>query len=130
MEWPWQYDFPPFFTLQLHPETRSKQIAAWQNLILNYCQKTKTYILDIREANKIPLFNNSSINRKLEESVIMVILAELRRSRNAAPIDKSKYRWEIYWHTLEEWASMIYLYINNRGNMINHKISYGSNITH
>lgn len=122
IEWPWQYNFPPFFTLQPHPETRSKQVAAWKNLILNYCQKSKTYIVDIREANTIPLFNNHAINRKLEENVIISILAELQKSENAAPIDKSKYRWQIFWHTPVEWASIIYDYINNRGNMINSNI--------
>lgn len=28
---------------------------------------------------------------------------------------KAKHRWEIYWHTLEEWASAIYSYVTNRG---------------
>lgn len=115
IEWPWQYNFPPFFTLQPHPETRAKQVAAWKNLIVNYCQKTKTYIVDTREANQIPLFNNSSINRKLEQSVISSILSELQKTGNAAPLDKTKYRWEIYWHTLDEWASIIYDFINARG---------------
>lgn len=118
VEWPWQYQFPPFFTLQPHPETRAKQVAAWKTLILNYCQKTKTYLVDVREANQIPLFNNSSINRKLEPALIISILSELQKSGNAAPIDKSKYRWEIFWHTLEEWSTIIYDYINNRGTVL------------
>ena len=37
MEWPWQYSFPPFFTLQPHKDTRDKQIEAWRHLVLNYC---------------------------------------------------------------------------------------------
>ena len=31
-EWPWQYNFPPFFTLQKHQETREKQIDQWISL--------------------------------------------------------------------------------------------------
>ena len=31
-EWPWQYNFPPFFTLQNHQETREKQIDQWISL--------------------------------------------------------------------------------------------------
>ncbi|XP_023017760.2 vacuolar protein sorting 25 [Leptinotarsa decemlineata] len=115
IEWPWQYNFPPFFTLQPHPETRSKQVAAWKSLILNYCDKSRTYIIDVREASQIPLFNNSSINRKLEQSVIISIFGELQKTGNAAPIDKLKNRWEIYWHTIEEWASTIYNSICDRG---------------
>lgn len=115
IEWPWQYSFPPFFTLQPHPETRAKQVSAWKNLILEYCQKNKIYIIDVREANQMALFNNSAINRKLEASVVSSILSELAKSDNAAPTDKPKHRWEIYWHTLEEWASMIYDFVWDRG---------------
>ncbi|KAJ8978792.1 hypothetical protein NQ317_015516 [Molorchus minor] len=115
IDWPWQYSFPPFFTLQPHPETRHKQVAAWKSLILAYCQKTKTYIIDVREATQFSLFNNSAINRKLEHNVIVSILSELQKTGNAAAVDKAKNRWEIYWHTLEEWASMIYEYVSNSG---------------
>lgn len=115
IDWPWQYSFPPFFTLQPHPETRAKQVQAWKTLILEYCKKSKLYVVDVREANNIPLFNNSSINRKLDHSVIVSILSELQKTGNAAPIDKARNRWEIYWHTLEEWATLIYDYISTRG---------------
>ncbi|KAL3285491.1 hypothetical protein HHI36_000023 [Cryptolaemus montrouzieri] len=115
ISWPWQYSFPPFFTLQPHPETRSKQVAAWKTLILDYCRQTKTYSLDVREANQWPLFSNSAINRKLDSNVIISILSELAKNGNAAALDKAKNRWEIYWHTLEEWASMIYGYICESG---------------
>ncbi|CAG9764743.1 unnamed protein product [Ceutorhynchus assimilis] len=115
IEWPWQYNFPPFFTLQPHAETRAKQVQAWKSLILDYCKKCKLYLIDVREASNIPLFNNSGINRKLEQTVIVSILSELQKTGHAAPIDKPKNRWEIYWHTLEEWSSMIYDYVSNRG---------------
>ncbi|CAH0551507.1 unnamed protein product [Brassicogethes aeneus] len=115
IEWPWQYSFPPFFTLQPHPETRSKQVAAWKSLILDYCKKNKVCIVDIREADQLPLFNNSAINRKLESGVIVSILGELQKTGNAAAVDKSKNRWEIYWHTLEEWGSIIHDYVTSNG---------------
>ena len=38
MDWPWQYSFPPFFTLQPHAPTREKQIQAWKYLVISYCQ--------------------------------------------------------------------------------------------
>ncbi|CAH1163318.1 unnamed protein product [Phaedon cochleariae] len=115
IEWPWQYNFPPFFTLQPHPETRSKQVAAWKSLILEYCEKNKIYVIDVRESSQGPLFYNSTINRKLEQSVILSILSELQKTDNSAPVDKLNNRWEIYWHTLEEWASMIYDYVLGQG---------------
>ncbi|CAG9857399.1 unnamed protein product [Phyllotreta striolata] len=114
MDWPWQYNFPPFYTLQQHPETRAKQVDAWKSLILNYCEQTKTYTIDVRETEN-PLFNNTTINRKLDGGVITSILSELQRTGNACPIDKNKHRWEIYWHTIEEWAAIIYDFVNERG---------------
>ncbi|KAK9883960.1 hypothetical protein WA026_004897 [Henosepilachna vigintioctopunctata] len=115
VNWPWQYSFPPFFTLQPHPETRSKQVSAWKTLILEYCKKAKIYTLDVREASQWPLFNNAAINRKLDSSVIISILSELAKNGNAAALDKGRNRWDIYWHTLEEWASIIYSYISDSG---------------
>lgn len=114
-EWPWQYNFPPFFTLQPHTDTRTKQIALWKALVLDYCKATKQFILDVREVSHHPLFNNSNINRKLDIEFILAILSDMCRTENAAPIDKQQNRWEIYWHTLEEWGNIIYNYINDIG---------------
>ncbi|KAK4872246.1 hypothetical protein RN001_016370 [Aquatica leii] len=114
-ELPWQHSFPPFFTLQPHAETRARQISVWRTLILDYFRSTKACSLDIREASRHLLFSNTSINRKLNAEFILAILSDLQRTQNAAPIDKQRYRWEIYWHTLEEWGSIIYDYITSRG---------------
>nr|CAD7431041.1 unnamed protein product [Timema monikensis] len=92
IDWPWHYSFPPFFTIQLHAETRSKQIAAWRTLVLEYHRSTKQSVLDIREVQRSPLFNNTSINNLGQ--------------------------WYIYWHTLEEWGDMVYNWAQNNG-MIN-----------
>ncbi|XP_050293414.1 vacuolar protein-sorting-associated protein 25 [Anthonomus grandis grandis] len=115
LDWPWQYNFPPFFTLQPHAETRAKQVQAWKTLILDYCKKCKLYSIDVREAGNLVLFNNSSINRKLEQDVILSLLLELQKTGHASFIDKSKHRWQIYWHTLDEWGSIIYDYIQSSG---------------
>lgn len=114
-EWPWQYNFPPFFTLQPHPETRFKQVAAWKALIMNYCKRSKTFILEVNEAASMTLFNNAAISRKLDTGVIISIMCELQKSGNATPIDKAKYRWEIYWMSPEEWASKVYNYVTTNG---------------
>lgn len=39
----------------------------------------------------------------------------MERRSNAAPLDKAKNRWEIYWHTLEEWSLIIYDYVSCKG---------------
>lgn len=61
-QWPWQYDFPPFFTVQPNTDTRRKQLEAWCDLVLAYHRATKTYLLDVNEAQSSPLFCNSKIN--------------------------------------------------------------------
>ncbi|XP_076283304.1 vacuolar protein sorting 25 [Lasioglossum baleicum] len=115
IEWPWQYSFPPFFTLQPHMDTRAKQIAAWKGLILEYYRVTKQSSVDIREAHSSPLFNNAAINRKLPSEVVLLVLEELAKSGNASPVDKGKQRWLVYWHTLEEWGEMIYNWAQEKG---------------
>ena len=64
-QWPWQYNFPPFFTLQPNQDTREKQMTAWCDLVLAYYRHTKTYTMDVNEALASPLFNNSQLNRIL-----------------------------------------------------------------
>ncbi|KAF5294980.1 hypothetical protein FQR65_LT10623 [Abscondita terminalis] len=114
-ELPWQHSFPPFFTLQPHAETRARQISVWRTLILDYCRSTKICLIDIREASRHTLFSNTNINRKLNAQFLLTILIDLQRTQNADPIDKQKFRWFIYWNTLEEWASIIYDYVSSRG---------------
>jgi len=114
-EWPWQHSFPPFYTLQPHTETRARQISVWRNLLLDYFRFTKQCTVDVREAPRQPLFSNSAINRKLDTEFIQAILSDLQRTQNAAPLDKQRNLWEVYWHTLEEWGNLIYNYISSRG---------------
>ncbi|KAK0095022.1 hypothetical protein PV326_009417 [Microctonus aethiopoides] len=115
IEWPWQYSFPPFFTLQPHTETQEKQISAWASLVLEYYKTTKQAVLDIREIHSFPLFNNTAIKRKLPAEVVSIVLDNLTKSGNACPLDKTKQRWLIYWHTLDEWGDIIYTWAQNNG---------------
>ena len=64
-QWPWQYHFPPFFTIQPNSDTQAKQIEAWCELVLAYHKAAKSYILDVNEAQSSPLFYNRKINRIL-----------------------------------------------------------------
>ncbi|XP_075991657.1 vacuolar protein sorting 25 isoform X2 [Anticarsia gemmatalis] len=113
--WPWQYHFPPFFTLQPHIETRAKQLEAWQKLITDYLRATKTTSIDVREAQNHPLFTNSEINRQLTQEAIVLILDDMAKTGRAAPVDKTKNLWEIYWHSLDEWGNMVYNWASNNG---------------
>uniref|UniRef100_A0A8D9BIX8 Vacuolar protein-sorting-associated protein 25 n=1 Tax=Cacopsylla melanoneura TaxID=428564 RepID=A0A8D9BIX8_9HEMI len=115
VQWPWQYNFPPFFTLQPNEETKKKQLEAWRDLVLEYVKKTKTCIVDVQEADTTPLFSNAAISRKLSLEGIQAVLEMLHQKGNAEPIDKTKVRWYIYWHTLAEWADIFYQHAQENG---------------
>lgn len=84
-------------------------------MILDYYKATHQTILDVSEAQRSPLFCNTTINRKLPLEGIIIVLEDMAKSGNAAPIDKSKTRWEIYWHSLDEWGNIIYSWACNNG---------------
>ncbi|KAK9502931.1 hypothetical protein O3M35_011611 [Rhynocoris fuscipes] len=113
-DWPWQYSFPPFFTVQPNLRTRSLQISAWTALVLKYHRINNQYILDIQEAKR-NLFSNQSIERTLTEDGINLVMSSLVSSKNAEPIDKQKTRYYIYWHTLEEWAAILSTWATDTG---------------
>lgn len=111
-EWPWQYNFPPFFTIQPNLDTRSKQIEAWKNLLLSYYKHHKLYRLDITEAQADVLFCNSSINRKLNLEGIVLILDSLERTGHVEwESAKEKKRCYLMWRTLDEWADLIFNWV-------------------
>jgi len=83
-EWPWQYNFPPFFTIQPNLDTRAKQIDGWRNLLLSYYKHHKLYRLDITEAQSDVLFSNSTINRKLPVEGILLVLSSLEKNWSCA----------------------------------------------
>lgn len=115
IQWPWQYNFPPFFTLQPNEETRKKQLDAWRSLVLEYHKSSKSCILDVQEADGSPLFFNAVISRKLSPEGINAVLEFLQKNGNAEPLDKTKVRWLILWHTLAEWADIIYQHAQENG---------------
>lgn len=114
-EWPWQYNFPPFFTLQPNIATRQKQFEAWRNLVLDYHKFHKQYVLDITESQTSPLFCNKSIQRKLSLDVIYMILDELSKLGNVEWQDGQRQRCYVFWRTPEEWGQMIYKWVSDSG---------------
>ena len=115
-QWPWQYNFPPFFTIQPNLDTRAKQIEAWTDLILSYYKHHKLYRLDITEAQADPLFNNSAISRKLSMGDIIKILDMLAKSGHVEWDDvREKKQCYLMWRNPNEWADMIYSWVSANG---------------
>jgi ESCRT-II complex subunit VPS25 len=118
----WQYDFPPFFTLQPNEKTRFKQLDSWCDLVLSYCKQNRIFELDIYEAQNTDLFSNKKIDRKLTIEFIQIIVDELKKLRKAEWLDsvpdaKQKHQQTrprkclVLWHTVDEWAKLIYDYV-------------------
>ncbi|XP_016057524.1 PREDICTED: vacuolar protein-sorting-associated protein 25 isoform X1 [Miniopterus natalensis] len=110
-EWPWQYRFPPFFTLQPNVDTRQKQLAAWCSLVLSFCRLHKQSSMTVMEAQESPLFNNVKLQRKLPVESIQVVLEELRKKGNLEWLDKNKSSFLIMWRRPEEWGKLIYQWV-------------------
>uniref|UniRef100_A0AAQ4P142 Vacuolar protein-sorting-associated protein 25 n=1 Tax=Gasterosteus aculeatus aculeatus TaxID=481459 RepID=A0AAQ4P142_GASAC len=112
-EWPWQYNFPPFFTLQPNVDTRQKQLAAWCSLALSYCRHHKLYTLDVMEAQESPVFNNKKMERKLSIEAIQVVFEELRKKGEFSSwLDKNKSRCLVMWRRPEEWGKLIHQWVS------------------
>lgn len=50
--------------IQPNSETRKKQLDAWRTLLLDYCRTQKVCIIDVREGDCLPVFNNAAISSK------------------------------------------------------------------
>lgn len=116
-EWPWQYKFPPFYTLQPNLDTRQKQLEGWCALVLAYHRHHKQYSLDVQESQATSLFHNKEIDRKLNIDAIYAVLEELQKKGNVEWTDKTRKQCLVMWRTPEEWGKLIYHWVSNNGLM-------------
>lgn len=63
----------PFFRIQPNLSSREKQLEAWARLIIDYCQFHNIHSLDLNEVAKSEVFNNTRINRSLNEAGIRTV---------------------------------------------------------
>lgn len=104
----------------------------WAGLVLDYCKYHKKYSLDLEEElrSKDGLFHNPRIERdcldflhlahivipgRLNQEGILSIFDEIVSRGNGEWETKEKKRLTIHWRKPEEWASMIYRWVNDRG---------------
>ena len=106
----WEYDFPPFYTLQPVQKTRTQQINSWANIILAYCKSKNISTLD----NTSKLFKNEKINRNLSNDAINQIFQELVKNgqlKFANNDDKNTVI--VLWKSISTWAELIYSWAQN-----------------
>jgi len=63
-KFPEYYDWPFFYTIQKHAETRIKQLTMWAELIANFCRENKIWRLSKSDFMK-SVAKNTKINRYL-----------------------------------------------------------------
>lgn len=120
----WQYNFPPFFTIQPNDETRKRQMNAWCDIIVDHCAKNRIFVLNVGDCLKQQPFRNDSINRCLPEDGLIQILKEMEtRDRIEWIHSDSKGKYSVgsessclvYWLKVEEWASMLMRWVQSNG---------------
>lgn len=76
---PAEHAFPPFYTLQLNPDTARVQVEMWGRLVLQYCAAQSRFLLQADGVweRTSPLFCNRAIDRALTPTMIRIVLAHL-----------------------------------------------------
>jgi ESCRT-II complex subunit VPS25 len=118
-QFPPHYSFPPFFTLQPNPLTRSSQLSSWSSLILSYCRHQHVFTLTLIDALETPLFKNKVLGKQLSLRDAREVLnwmagkeggerIEWIGSGKGKPVEGSgMVRCWVYWRRPEEWASVV-----------------------
>ncbi|KAI9487678.1 MAG: ESCRT-II complex subunit-domain-containing protein [Benjaminiella poitrasii] len=120
-EYPKIFDFPPFFTRQITDATWKSQVSQWESLILAYTRQNRLFRLDLHQATTpggIGIFENRKINRRLSFETLQDIIEEMVKEGHAeweGSSRESKSAALIYWHTPEDWANLIWKWINETG---------------
>ncbi|GMH43046.1 hypothetical protein BSKO_10968 [Bryopsis sp. KO-2023] len=113
-QFPFFYDYPPYFTLQPVKETQDKQISLWGALILGYCRHHKIFQLAV-DNDELPLFCNTKVNRKLPWDARTLFLDALVKTGHGEWLSKDKKSCLILWKTKTQWADAIYGFIQSYG---------------
>ncbi|KAL8793497.1 MAG: hypothetical protein Q9195_003870 [Heterodermia aff. obscurata] len=124
---PRDYIYPPFYTLQPTLLTRSAQLRKWSALIQSYCRFHRIYRLSLIDAINTTLFHNASIKKRLrleDVRVVVTWMAGEEGGRRAEWVDgagagKGKTDgggavW-VWWRRPEEWADVIAGWVEDTG---------------
>ena len=114
-EYPWEFDFPPFFTIQPNLETQKMQLETWRSIILDYCQFQNIHQLHLRDWLGKEPFHNKQIDRKLSLDSLKFIINSLVEKRFAEWVGgKNSETALIYSRPPEQWAEIIYNYVKEK----------------
>ncbi|KAF2018945.1 ESCRT-II complex, vps25 subunit [Aaosphaeria arxii CBS 175.79] len=128
-QFPRLYSFPPFFNIQPVLSTRASQLASWSSLIQEYCRHHRIYTLTLVDALSTPLFNNSSLSRRLSLRDARAVIQWMTTTEGGNRAEwisagNKKVKGEeggeagkcwIFWKKPEEWASALEEWVDRTG---------------
>lgn len=123
---PAHHSFPPFFTLQPNVTTQARQLALWSSLIQSYCAHGRIFRLVLADALDSPIFHNARVGRRLDLRAARKVLdwmassdggkrAEWCAATKRPQGEEGKTAAWIYWRRPEEWADMVYGWVDGTG---------------
>jgi ESCRT-II complex subunit VPS25 len=119
---PPHYSFPPFFTRQPNPITRSSQYTSWSTFIQSYCRHNRIFVLTLIDALDSPLFHNKALGRKLSLQDARDIVDWMASKEGGERTEwigagkgKTSEKCWVYWRRPEEWAGVVEAWIDGTG---------------
>jgi len=117
-EYPPEWAFPPFFTLQPNQTTLEKQLSLWRSLIHRYYTQNKESILVIHDC---PLFKNDAISRELSQDDARTVVKDFVKGCYGEWVDDEDGegavggRCRVLWRTPQQLAGDIYEWASRSG---------------
>jgi ESCRT-II complex subunit VPS25 len=109
------YSYPPYFTLQPNEESRQRQLQLWRKLVVQYCEATRTFVLNL-DQEESAIFTNKSIDRNLGREGRELVCDGLVQNEQALwlPPEKAKQRCLVTRVPIRIWAQTILRVVNDR----------------
>lgn len=99
------YNWPFFFTIQKHDETRKNQFDKWSDLLKDFCKTNKVYKISKDDFLR-HLGKNEKINRQINSEFLDKLFDYFLKIRLLEAYGKDIYY--VFWKKLEEWEETIY----------------------
>jgi len=115
LEYPELYEFPAFFTRQPNDTTWAHQRSIWAAWVLSYCRAHKIWKLQLSDALETELFYNRNLNRRFKQRDAAELLEYMVTEGDVEWEGVGKATAIVYWRKPEEWANVIYEWIDSTG---------------
>lgn len=99
------YNWPFFFTIQKHVDTRIKQLDMWKTILSEFCQTNKIWKIS-KSFFLEQVGTNKTVNRQLSTDSINLLFDYFEKTGILVFSGKDFYY--VMWKNIEEWQSIIY----------------------